>query len=280
VWRPEIAFASEACRDGDAWAGRDGHMDLKLRVAARTPAVIGYMRVSNRGRACMLAALRTTELHLLMLTLAACYRLDTTGLDWAETPEPIGHNNSRFAAYQLPISGADGRLALLASVWFSLPGSHSDALSCVADLRPSFDAIRPAPVPAPPGSANVSADMRVTRSQLTGFFAHAWQVLTMVLPLLVSARPADLQPSGAPRLELYIQNERPETGGHDRTLRTLDMVDLSDYRQPRRHQLGDLSIGITTPIGLPESRITELVSDAMVRMTEDFGFTGPTAPGL
>jgi hypothetical protein len=187
-------------------------------------------------------------------------------------------NNSRFAAYQTPIAGADGRVALLGSAWFTLPASYSDALSCVADLRIRFDAIRPAPEPPPAGSAQVPADRRVTRVELASFLTQAWQLTTMTLPLTVTASPAGLSPAGAPRLELYIQNERPGMSGKDRPLRTLDMIDLSSFGQPRRDPPGDLSVGVTAPVGLPETRVTALVSDALARMSKDFGFIGPDAP--
>jgi len=281
TWQPDVAFDSQACRDRDSWGSRDGQMDLRLRVAAQIPvAGAGELRVTNAGRALMLAALRTEGLDRFILALAERYGLPASRADWAETPEPVGHNNSRFAGYQIPITGAAGKLAILGSAWFSLPGSYSDALSCIADLRISFEAIRPEPASGQARPAPIPPDLRAAPDELTRFFAQAWHVTTMILPMLVTALPAGLPPGGAPRLELYIQNEHPETSGHDRTLRTLDMIDLTRYGQPRQQHLGDLSIGITTPLGLPKGRIAGLVDDAMLRMTEDFGFTGPADPDL
>jgi hypothetical protein len=72
---------------------------------------------------------------------------------------------------------------------------------------------------------------------------------TMILPLVVTASPAELPPAGPPRLELYIQNQRPELSGAPHHLRTLDMIDLSDYGRPRRSHLYGLSVGVTTPLG-------------------------------
>lgn len=82
-----------------------------------------------------------------------------------------------------------------------------------------------------------------------------------------------MSPAGSPHLELYIQNEhRPHTG-QSRQARTPDMIDLSDYGQPRQVPPGDLSVGVTAPIGLSEKKIETLARKALDWMTEDFGFT-------
>ena len=87
----------------------------------------------------------------------------------------------------------------------------------------------------------------------------------------------DVPPAGAPRLELYIQNRHPEASGGTRVLRTLDLVDLSVFGRTRRTQLGDLSVGVTAPLGLSAEEIGSLVRQALIRMAEDFGFTGAEA---
>jgi hypothetical protein len=92
-------------------------------------------------------------------------------------------------------------------------------------------------------------------------------------------QPAQLPTACASRLELNIQNERPLAGGRQRRLRTLDMVDLTGSERPRRHELRDLSVRVTAPSGLPAARICGLVGEALARMAEDFGFTGPRPPG-
>jgi hypothetical protein len=94
-----------------------------------------------------------------------------------------------------------------------------------------------------------------------------------ILPLCAIADPADLSPAGAPHLELYIQNEHRPNTGQSRQVRTLDMIDLSRYGEPRQNPPGDLSTGVTTPIRLPEKEIEALTLAALDRMTEDFGFT-------
>ena len=152
-----------------------------------------------------------------------------------------------------------------------LPGSYSGELSSVADMRVDFDAIKAA---ASPGAAAGQDDTPLTREELIGFFIQAWTVTTAILPLAATASLLDVPPAGAPRLELHIQNERPENSGKPRPLRTFDLVDLSYYGKPRKTHYTDLSVGITTPLGLPLEQITTFVHDALARMTEDFGFTG------
>jgi len=83
----------------------------------------------------------------------------------------------------------------------------------------------------------------------------------------------DLPPAGATRLELDIQNRHPEASGGTRVLRTLDLADLSVFGRTRRPQLGDLSVGVTAPLGLSAEQIGSLVRQALIRMANDFGFT-------
>lgn len=91
--------------------------------------------------------------------------------------------------------------------------------------------------------------------------------------LTTGERAPELPPAGAPRLALYNQNRYPEFSGGPRTLRTLDLVDLSAFGRTRETQLGDLSVGVTTPLGLSPEKIGSLVRQALVAMANDFGFT-------
>ncbi len=91
-----------------------------------------------------------------------------------------------------------------------LPGGYSNGLSSVADMRFDFDAIQAS---SPPGAPPAQGDIRLTRQELIGFFAQAWDVTTAILPMAATASLLDVPPAGAPRLELHIQNERPETSG-------------------------------------------------------------------
>src|SRR5260370_11097683 len=99
---------------------QNGEMDLRLRVAAQIPLVGDGLRVTGAGRARILAALQHARLNGVLLALAARYGLAVGTLEWDETPEPAGHNNSRFAAYQAPVTGAGGQRAVLGSFVFSL----------------------------------------------------------------------------------------------------------------------------------------------------------------
>lgn len=275
AWQPEILFDSEAFRDRDAWTGRDGAMDLRLRVAARIPAVVTGLRVTTAGRARMLEALGDNGLLPIMTRLAARFGLGPGIMTWTETPEPAGRNNSRWASYQVCVTGPDGRAAVSGSLWFMLPTGVAGDIHATADLRISFDAVRPDPSPADDGPAQIPADLKITGPELASFLAHAWQVTTAVLPLCAAADPADLAPAGPPHLELYIQNERRPNSGPGRHVRTLDMIALSEYGQPRQDPPGDLSVGVTAPLGLPGDKIEALILSALDHMTEDFGFTRP-----
>jgi hypothetical protein len=140
------------------------------------------------------------------------------------------------------------------------------------DLRIDFSAIQSKGPTS--GPADIPDDLRVTEPELVEFFACAWQVATMVLPLAATTQqPIQVQPAGAPRLELYIQSERSEMSGSDRTVRPIDMVDLSGFGAPRSGHARDLSAGVTTPLGLPTAQILSLVAEALDRMTTDAGFS-------
>jgi hypothetical protein len=269
-WEPEIAFDDQASRDQDTWSFRRGEMDLRLRLAARMLVVAEGLRITDSGRAQMLAELASTGLTSQIANLANRYGLESADPTWQETPEPEGHNNSRFAAYQLTILGADSRPTLLGSLWFMLPGGRGIDVSSVVDLCVDFDAIQPAAEPAIP--AYIQPELRITPGELSGFFTSAWQAAT-ALVLTTGQKALEVPPAGAPRLELYIQNRHPEASGGPRVLRTLDMVDLSIFGRTRKTQLGDLSVGVTTPLSLSAQEIGSLVRRALIRMASDFGFT-------
>jgi hypothetical protein len=136
-------------------------------------------------------------------------------------------------------------------------------------LPGGLDAIQPTSAE----SLQIPARLRITRAELTTFLAHGWHATTAILPLTVTPDPPRIPPAGAPRLELYIQNERPETSGKPRPRRTLEMVDLSEFGRPRRDPHDDLSVGVTAPLDLAEDQIADAAANALIRMTEDFGFT-------
>ena len=133
-WEPQITFDGEASRDQDTWSFRRGEMDLRLRLAARMLLVAEDMRVTEAGRTRMLAELASTGLSDLIASLATRYGLASADLAWQETPELEGRNNSQTAAYQLIVPGAEGRPALLGSLWFTLPGGRAIDVGAIVDL--------------------------------------------------------------------------------------------------------------------------------------------------
>lgn len=269
-WQPEIVFDNEACRDQDTWSFRGGEMDLRLRVAARIPLVAEGLRVTDAGRSRMLGELSSTGLTDLIASLAKRYDLKPTALTWQETPEPEGNNNSRFAAYRLDVPGVSGHPALRGSLWFTLPAGRATDVGAIVDLCVDFAAIQPVAGPAAP--AQVASELRITPSELVGFFTTAWQAAT-ALVLTTGEQASEVPPAGAPRVELYIENRHPEASGGPRALRILDLVDLSVFGRTRKTQLGNLSIGVTAPLHLSPERTASLVREALIRMANDFGFT-------
>lgn len=161
-------------------------------------------------------------------------------------------------------------------VRLTLPnGRHTELLATV-DLHVDFDAIRPGDaVTTQP--AEIPVDLRVTLAELTDLVEHAWHVATMILPLAVTDDPIAVPPAGAPRLEFYVQSERPITLGGARTVRTLDMIDLDQLGAPRDNQTNDLMFAVITPLGLDKQEVESLVHEALDRMADDFGFASPAS---
>src|ERR1700677_288267 len=271
IWQPDVVFDGATSSDRDSWGTGKGDMDLRVRMAARIPVAGNGLRITGAGRQRMLAALRAAPFNDILLEAARSRGLKADVLEWDETPD--GLNNTRFAAYQAVIQGSGQQSAFLGNLWLMLPAGYSAELSSVADMRVDFDAIKAV---ASPGAASAQDDIPLSREELIEFFVQAWNATTTILPLAANTSLLDVPPAGAPRLELHIRNERPENSGKPRTRRTFDLVDLSYYGKPRKTQLTDLSEGITTPLGLPSEQITTLVHDALARMTEDFGFAGPS----
>jgi hypothetical protein len=81
-------------------------------------------------------------------------------------------------------------------------------------------------------------------------------------------------------LKVYVLSPDGPNVGQSRQVRTIDMIELSHYDQPRQDPPGDLSVGVTTPIHLSEKEIEALSLVALDRMTEDFGFTNRRTPAL
>jgi hypothetical protein len=165
------------------------------------------------------------------------------------------------------IPGATGDLALLGSLSLMLPTGRGTEVRAIADLGIDFGAIQPGIT-----SAQIASGLCITPAELVTFFTSAWQSATALV--LTTGKPAlDLPPAGAPRLELYIQNRHPEFGSGPRILRTVDLVDLSVFGRTRKTNLGDLSVGVTAPLGLKADESRSIVRQALITMANDFGFT-------
>ena len=117
----------------------------------------------------------------------------------------------------------------------------------IVDLCVDFEAIQPTSEPATP--AHIPPKLQITPSELVGFFTGAWQA-AKALVLTTGQKAVEVPPAGAPRLELYIRNRHPEGSGGQRVLHTQDLIDLSVFGRTRKTQLGDLSVGVTAPLGL------------------------------
>lgn len=269
-WRPHTYFDSQAYQDQDTWSGRKEEMDLRLRVAARIPFTAEGARITGAGRSRMLAALPSAGLAGVIAGLAVRYGLEPGELSWQETAEAVGYNDTLRAAYQHTVTGPDGRVALQAALWFTLPHAYQPA-AAIIDLSVDFDAVRPGTSLGTP--SHVPADLQVTPGEVAAFFSSGWQA-AMVLLLAGIENVVEIPPAGPPRLEFYIQNRRPENSGGQRTLRTLDMIDFSVFGPTRRAQTIDLAVGITAPLGLSTEDTTALARQALIRMAEDHAFTG------
>lgn len=232
VWQPEISLDREAFRDR----------------ARESPVVVAGLRVTDAGRARMLERLEHGGLPTMMTDLATRYGLDPGVLTWEEAADPVGRNNSRSVAYLACATGSDGRPAITGALLFFLPTGVAGDVLAIADLGISFEAVRPEYVMHSNGLAEIPVDLQVTGPELVTFLVQAWQTTTAILPLCAIADPADLSPAGPPHLELYIQNKHRPNSGQSRQVRTLDVIDLSRYGQPRQDPPGDLSVGVTTPV--------------------------------
>jgi hypothetical protein len=199
-WEPQIDFDSEACRDQDTWSARRGEMDLRLRLAIRMLLVSEGLRITEVGRTRMLGELASTGLTDLVAALAKRYGLEAADLDWQETPEPEGIHNNRLAAYQLVVTAADGRPALLGSLWLTLLAGRESEVGAIVDLCVNFDAIQPTAEPATP--AQIPSELHIMPGELVRFLTSGWQAAE-ALVLATGQKTVDLPPAGASRLELY-----------------------------------------------------------------------------
>ncbi|MCS7481548.1 hypothetical protein ACFFQW_25335 [Umezawaea endophytica] len=266
VWRPQVSFDDEAFRMGDLWDTSSSRVDLRLRVAARVPFATDDLRITADGRVRLVAALDLSSATEFGKRLAERWGLAAEDVTWQEVNGPHDHNNTRFSAHQLAFVGEDDRPALALVVHSCLAPNGFSGAEIVVDLRVDFGAITKA--------VEVAEDPRLTLDEARDFFTHGWHVSTTTALLAFTEDPVALPPAGAPRLELYLQGERPGTSGDERPMTILDMVDLSEFGEPRTIRSGPLAVGVTTPVGLPLDEVRTHAGEAVRRMAETYGFTG------
>ncbi|GLZ43636.1 hypothetical protein [Actinokineospora sp. NBRC 105648] len=272
VWQTETALDSDASKDRDVWSSFTDQRDLRIRVAARIPLYAKTWRITGTGRARMLTAVDATQIAVFFHALAKRYGLRPRDGSWREIGPPDGHNNSRFAAYQIMADNTDGSPCISLCLRLTVPDGRDVEVLSVVDLRVDFTALA--------ASASLPVDtltLRLTFAEVTDFYVHAWQMAMGELLLAAVEEPLTVPPAGAPRLEFHIQNERIGISGQHESVPVLQMVDLSLLGTPRSAGPRTMSVGVTAALGLPPAEVSTAVSRALVWMVEDAGFVTPPA---
>jgi hypothetical protein len=270
-WRPEIIFDSKAYQYRSTRPARTGEMDLRLRCVLNVPTAEDGLRISEPGRKKVIDALPSTGMVAMVQTLASRYHLQVPTLEWRETPGPMGSNDTLRAAYDLAVPGPDGRTALQAAVSLSLPTGAWGGVLAIADFEIDFDAVRPG-ASSGENPVRIAPELKVSVPELAGFYGSAWQTVQL-MPTAAISDVRELCPAGAPRLELYVDNDRHGNSGAARTMRILDMIDMTPFGRTRKPDIDYCSVGITVPVGLAGDEIDRVVRKAIIRMAEDAGFT-------
>jgi hypothetical protein len=277
AWRPDIVFDDEASRTR-AWrvdSRSASAMDVRLAASGQILIRGDGLQITETGRRRMLEAVATNGLDDLLIALARRFRC-APGSGWSEISEDY-RNTGRQAAYEYLIAGTDGRVAVRAGLQISLPASHSIEATVIAEIRVDFDALRPSATSETGTYTPVAPELALHFDELSAFVEAGWHTTTHALLLAASPAPARLVPAGASRIELYLENERPENRGIPRTRRLLEMIDLSRFGRSRITALNTLAVGITTPTGLACVQIAPHSTAALNHVARSFGFMN--APG-
>jgi hypothetical protein len=271
-WRPKEQIDSNAFRDRDIRTGGPEKMDLRLRLSARIPCVSNGLRIDGAGRAQLEQALTAADTVGIVRVLGRPRHLDAAEPTWTRTKDQDGRNDSRGANYECSLNGTGGRSAIVGRLLFLLPTPLAPDLTSLVEVRVDFRALQPAPG-SPTDAGEVPAELRITMPELLAFLAQSWRIAMNILPLALVDDPSALIPAGAPRVEMYVINERPPYGGGDRTLVTEQMLDLSPLGKSTRADLSNMAIAVTAPIDQTDRGIELTIKDAVAQMVEDFGFT-------
>ncbi|MEV4513792.1 hypothetical protein AB0K00_33135 [Dactylosporangium sp. NPDC049525] len=277
LWRTEVVFDSEASRHAD-WRtehGDQAKMDLRLAVAGELPLHPAKLRITEARREQMLLAVAATGLDDLIRQFGTRYGASPSSDAWHEVDDEH-RNNARSATYRYLLADQSGRVIVRAGIKIDLPLAYSQVVTVLAEIRIDFDAVQPAA--AEGDVVPVPSNLAVQLDELISFFASAWQVSSTALLLAGTDDPSGAEPAGAPRLEFYIQNERPEHSGDPRPRRLLDMVDLTPFGRARTQNTRRLAAGVTTPVGLDPTDVARHAVAALEWIAEDFGFTNPRVP--
>jgi hypothetical protein len=164
-----------------------------------------------------------------------------------------------------------------------LPGSHSIEATVIAEVRVDFDAVRPSTTADAGRHTPVPDDLAMTFDEVLTFIRASWHTTTHALLLAATPDPTRLVPAGASRIEIYIENERPETAAARRPAAcskwSTSHASAAHASPPRAR----ITAGITTPTALTSSQIAAYAAAALDHIARSFGFTqvpGKDAPHL
>ncbi|MBM0232475.1 hypothetical protein JNW91_11730 [Micromonospora sp. STR1_7] len=263
-WQPQLRFSFET-RELDRWASTGDRMDLRLRCAVRMLWQHAERAIDGAGRKRLLAALAAGPLPALTTAMARRMGLSTDPESWERTPDDDGYNDRRFANYRLRFTGESGRTALGLWARFQLPDGLQPTIVALVDLRIDITAL------PTPGDAPTNGFTRLGLQDLERFYTAAWTTAHHHLPLAVTADPQDQLPAGPTVTELHLQAEQANTPPNNRARDLQELIDLTTLGEPTRNSLPRMSIAVTSA-PVPPPQINDLITDALRRMAEGFGF--------
>ncbi|WP_444949281.1 hypothetical protein [Micromonospora ureilytica] len=263
-WQPQLRFSFET-RELDRWASTGDRMDLRLRCAVRMLWQHAERAIDGAGRKRLLAALAAGPLPALATAMARRMGLSTDPESWERTPDDDGYNDRRFANYRLRFTGESGRTALGLWARFQLPDGLQPTIVALVDLRIDITAL------PTPGDAPTNGFTRLGLQDLERFYTAAWTTAHHHLPLAVTAKPQDQLPAGPTVTELHLQAEQANTPPNNRARDLQELIDLTTLGEPTRNSLPRMSIAVTSA-PVPPPQTDDLITDALRRMAEGFGF--------
>jgi hypothetical protein len=254
---------------------------LQIRVIASLPWLTeSPLKISIPGRRRLIDALAGSELSTWVegLSQRRGAQLPVSKWDW-----PTGQGtwqSDRSAHCRMTVPGSGGDPALTAEVMTQLPdGLYLTAILGVAELRVNFQ-----PWAAALAAAGAVPDgpeaLRLTVSELIGFYAVAWATATLLAPLTAVESPLAMPPAGPPRVEFEFKVS-PYYDSTPRTIQLNDVIDLSAFGPPtsdsHRHEG---AFGITAPLNLPAEQRQGLIEEQLAGLAQAWGFIYAAADSL